>query len=98
MGPALRVLSCVHPFSQVGELRLSLLEAHSKARLTSALPLHDPLILTMQGFGQHEPLLRLDLHCYSLSGLSYRQYVAGESKFVRTVTRVRRSLATGEVL
>ena len=24
--------------------------------------LHDPLILTMQGFGQHEPLIRLDLH------------------------------------
>ena len=29
------------------------------------LPLHDPLILTMQGFGQHEPLIRLDLHCVS---------------------------------
>ena len=42
---------------------------------TSAPFLHGPLILTMQGFGQHEPLLRLILHAYSLSGLRYRHYV-----------------------
>jgi hypothetical protein len=29
--------------------------------------LHDPLILTMQGLGQHEPLIRLDLHFGSCS-------------------------------
>src|SRR3954465_6483118 len=29
---------------------------------TGSTTLHDPLILTMQGFGQHEPLIRLDLH------------------------------------
>ena len=54
------------------------------------------LTLTMQGFGQHEPLLRLDLHAYSLSGLRYRHYVQTWAKVSPgpTLPRPKRRQAT----
>src|SRR4051812_6023500 len=51
-----------------------------------SLPARSPT-LTMQGFGQHEPLLRLDLHAYSLSGLLYRLYVRMRAKFCCSTRR-----------
>ena len=71
-------------FPRGGELRMSRSEAPGGTPLTDnwASPvLRDRLTLTTQGFGQHEPLIRLDLHGYSLSELSYRQYVGGRPKF-----------------
>src|SRR4051794_3590669 len=38
------------------------------------------LTLTTQGFGQHEPLVWLDLHGYSWSVNLYRQYVRSRVK------------------
>ncbi len=41
----------------------------SLAKLREYTRLHDPLILTMQGFGQHEPLVGLNLHVDSFAGI-----------------------------